>query len=122
VAHRVSRGQAMVDPVGLAALQAFRNPTARRRLVGGAASWDRPMKVSLQTEGFAADEARRLYDALSCPKDYMLFTLDEAAEAHCQVAAFSVLYQRLFDWLEDFHAKRLSEDSRHPAGQAADSV
>jgi dienelactone hydrolase len=44
----------------------------------------------------------KLYARLTCPKDLMIFTIEEGAEAHCQIAALSVLYQRTFDWLDEF--------------------
>jgi hypothetical protein len=47
----------------------------------------------------------KLYARLTCPKDMLVFTIDEAAEAHCQIAALSVLYQRTFDWLDEFYAR-----------------
>jgi dienelactone hydrolase len=50
-------------------------------------------------------QAKKLYDAISGPKDWMLFTAEEDAQAHCQSGASSVLYQHTFDWLDDFFAK-----------------
>ena len=46
-------------------------------------------------------EARRLYDALSCPKDFMLFTTQEGAGLHCQMGAMLLAHQRIFDWLDE---------------------
>jgi pimeloyl-ACP methyl ester carboxylesterase len=43
---------------------------------------------------------KKVYDALACPKKYMLFTAEEGAEDHCQVAALSLSNQRIFDWLD----------------------
>jgi hypothetical protein len=50
-------------------------------------------------------QAKKLYDAIDGPKDWLLFTAEEAAQAHCQSGASSVLYQHTFDWLDDFFAK-----------------
>jgi esterase/lipase len=50
-------------------------------------------------------QAKRLYDAIKGPKDWMFFTIDEGAEAHCQSGAHATLYQRTYDWLDDFFAK-----------------
>lgn len=44
---------------------------------------------------------KKIYDALACPKKYVLFTAEEGAEDHCQVAALSLSNQRIFDWLDD---------------------
>lgn len=46
-------------------------------------------------------EPKRLYDALTCPKEYMLFTKEEGAEEHCQAGAALVSHQRIFDWLQE---------------------
>jgi hypothetical protein len=46
-------------------------------------------------------QAKALYDALQCPKDYMLFTTESAASLHCQNGTLSVGSARMFDWLEE---------------------
>jgi len=46
-------------------------------------------------------QPQRMYKAIQGSKEYMLFTVDEAAEAHCQIAAYSALYQRVFDRLDE---------------------
>ncbi|MBW2370885.1 MAG: hypothetical protein JRH15_23715 [Deltaproteobacteria bacterium] len=43
-------------------------------------------------------QAKKLYDKLSSPKTWMLFTVEEAANAHCQSGAKSVS----FHWLDEF--------------------
>ena len=43
---------------------------------------------------------KKVYNALKCPKKYVLFTAEEGAEDHCQVAALSLSNQRIFDWLD----------------------
>jgi len=50
-------------------------------------------------------QAKKLYDAISGPKDWLLFTADDAAEEHCQSGASSVQYQHTYDWLDEFFAK-----------------
>ncbi len=44
--------------------------------------------------------ARRLYDALECPKDFIAFRADEGAGEHCEAGARSLFNQRAFDWLD----------------------
>lgn len=51
------------------------------------------------------DQAKRLYDAIKASKDWLFFTNEEAAGAHCQSGASAILYQRTYDWLDDFFAK-----------------
>lgn len=46
-------------------------------------------------------QALRLYDALNCRKDYMLFTKEEGAEEHCQMGAILISNARILDWLDD---------------------
>jgi hypothetical protein len=46
-------------------------------------------------------QARELYDALKCPKDYLLFTAAEAAQLYVQTGSLAVQTHRLFNWLED---------------------
>jgi len=46
-------------------------------------------------------EAKKLYDALVCPRAWMFFTEEEGAGDHCQVAAQALSGQRVFDWLEE---------------------
>jgi len=42
---------------------------------------------------------KMVYERLMCPKNHILFTGEEGAEDHCQVAALSLSNQRIFDWL-----------------------
>jgi pimeloyl-ACP methyl ester carboxylesterase len=50
-------------------------------------------------------QAKKLYDALTCPKEFMLFTVDDAAEQHCQMGAMAISHQRIFDWLDKTFAE-----------------
>jgi hypothetical protein len=52
-------------------------------------------------EEFTAGQARKLYDALKSPKDYMLFTAEDTGLVHCQTGALSVVSQRMYDWLDE---------------------
>jgi hypothetical protein len=52
-------------------------------------------------EEFSSGQAKKLYDALSSPKEYMLFTEEDAGLVHCQTGALSVASQRMFDWLDE---------------------
>jgi len=46
-------------------------------------------------------QPRKLFDALTCPKTYLLFTAAEGAEEHCHEGAFRLANQRIFDWLDE---------------------
>lgn len=46
-------------------------------------------------------QPQKVYNALKCPKKYILFTVEEGAEEHCQCGAPSLSNQRIFDWLDE---------------------
>jgi len=46
-------------------------------------------------------QAKQLYDALTCPKDFMLFTVEEGAEEHCQIGASMISNERILNWLDE---------------------
>ena len=46
-------------------------------------------------------QARELFDALECDKEFMLFTTQEGAEEHCQMGAVMISGERILNWLED---------------------
>ena len=53
-------------------------------------------------------QAKQLYDALSCPKEFMLFTAEEGAGEHCQVGGYMISNERILNWLE----RTFSKESR----------
>ncbi len=50
-------------------------------------------------------QARPLYDALTSPKEFMLFTSEEDAGLHCQMGAMMISNERIFDWLDGIMQK-----------------
>jgi alpha-beta hydrolase superfamily lysophospholipase len=46
-------------------------------------------------------QPKKVFEALTCPKKYILFTAEEGAEEHCQIGAPALSNQRIFDWLDD---------------------
>jgi hypothetical protein len=56
-------------------------------------------------ESWGKGQAKRLYDALSCPKKYMFFGEDTSAAQHCQSGAPAISSQRMFDWLDEQFGK-----------------
>jgi pimeloyl-ACP methyl ester carboxylesterase len=50
-------------------------------------------------------QPKKVYDALTCQKKYILFTSEEGAEEHCQCGASALSNQRIFDWLDETFAK-----------------
>ncbi|NOK08955.1 alpha/beta hydrolase family protein [Corallococcus exercitus] len=53
-------------------------------------------------EAFSQGQARLLFDALECPRDYMLFTAADTGLLHCQEGAQAVANHRMFDWLDEY--------------------
>jgi alpha-beta hydrolase superfamily lysophospholipase len=54
-----------------------------------------------ENETYSKGQAKQLYDALRCPKDYHLFTAAEGAGEHCQTGALTAFWTVAFDWLQD---------------------
>jgi hypothetical protein len=46
-------------------------------------------------------QAQKFYDALKCPKDYMLFDETTTAQLHCQMGSYATATEYLFDWLDE---------------------
>ena len=57
--------------------------------------------IDTENETAFRGQARKLYDALACPKTWMLFTAEDGAEDHCQVGSPALSQQRILDWLEE---------------------
>jgi pimeloyl-ACP methyl ester carboxylesterase len=41
-----------------------------------------------------------LYNALQCPKEYVLFTTREGAGEHCEAGGREIFFQKMFGWLD----------------------
>ena len=57
--------------------------------------------VDVESENNFPGEARKLFDALTCPKTWLYFTEAEGAGDHCQTGSPSLAEQRIFDWLQE---------------------
>jgi len=55
--------------------------------------------IDAEAEEFG--QAKDLYEALVCEKDYMMFTEAEAAPLHVQTGSLAVMSQRIFDWIDE---------------------
>ena len=53
-------------------------------------------------------QPKNVYDALTSPKKYLLFTEEEGAEEHCQTGSLSLSNRRIFDWLDETFQNRSS--------------
>ena len=57
--------------------------------------------IDSEHDQFFPGQARKLYDALVCPKDFLVFTAEEGAGEHCQIGAAYLSSERIMDWLEE---------------------
>jgi alpha-beta hydrolase superfamily lysophospholipase len=62
--------------------------------------------VDNENEWSFRGQADRLYEALRCPKTFMLFTAEEGAEEPCQTGASMLSDQSILDWLDETLAER----------------
>lgn len=56
--------------------------------------------IDSENEPFSSGQAKLLYDALTCPKEYILCKNSEGAGEHCSAGALTLVNHRIFDWLE----------------------
>jgi pimeloyl-ACP methyl ester carboxylesterase len=57
--------------------------------------------VDVESENSFPGEARKLYEALICPKTWLYFMEEEGAGDHCQTGSPALAQQRIFDWLQE---------------------
>jgi hypothetical protein len=57
--------------------------------------------VDSEGDRYLPGQAKKLYNALQYPKDFMLFTKEEGAEEHCQFGAMRISNERILNWLDD---------------------
>jgi len=49
----------------------------------------------------AYGQAKKFFDALQCPKHYILFDETTTAQSHCQIGGYSTATEYLFDWIDE---------------------
>ena len=57
--------------------------------------------IDSEDDPWYPEQARQLFDELTCDKTFLLFTAEEGAGDHCQVGSPALSAQRTFDWLEE---------------------
>ena len=57
--------------------------------------------LDAENDQFFKGQAERLYNALTCKKDYIFFSEADGAGEHCQEGALLLFQQRAFDWIDD---------------------
>ncbi|MDD4604107.1 MAG: alpha/beta hydrolase [Bacteroidales bacterium] len=56
--------------------------------------------IDSDAEQFFNGQPKKLYEALQCPKTYLVFKTGEGGELHCQAGGQLLANQRIFDWLD----------------------
>jgi pimeloyl-ACP methyl ester carboxylesterase len=66
-------------------------------------------------DAVAGGQGKELYEALRCPKDYVLFTAEEGADGHCEGGAQVLFHRVAYDWLDKTLATSQASEqkSRH---------
>ena len=57
-----------------------------------------------ESDVVSTGQGKELFDHLTCPKDFRLFTQAEGAEGHCEGMAPIVFWTAAFDWLDSNRA------------------
>jgi pimeloyl-ACP methyl ester carboxylesterase len=53
-----------------------------------------------ETDAVSVGQGKVLFDRLTCPKEFRLFTRAEGAEGHCEGMAPIIFWTAAFDWLD----------------------
>ena len=57
--------------------------------------------VDSEGESMTPGQSQKLYQALKCPKEFMLFLNKDGAGRHCQQGAKCISNERIFSWIEN---------------------
>jgi hypothetical protein len=72
-------------------------------------------------DAIAGGQAKRLYDALGCPKDYVRFTAEEGADGHCEGGRrFSSTASPTTGWIRGWRLRR--RRTRSPATRTSENA
>jgi hypothetical protein len=53
-----------------------------------------------ETDSVSTGQGRALFERLTCPKEFRLFTKAEGAEGHCEGMAPILFWDAAFNWLD----------------------
>ena len=85
----------------------------RKYRLGDAVKQIKAQFLVVDAEAEDRGDAQQLYQTLTGPKDYLLFTEAEGAHLHDQPGAKAIGSQRVFDWLDDqLQGERSCHDGR----------
>jgi pimeloyl-ACP methyl ester carboxylesterase len=57
--------------------------------------------INNEKDSFLVGQPKQLYDALTCPKTYLEFTVEDTAQAHCEMGAIAISTEKIFNWLDE---------------------
>lgn len=87
---------------GAASLEDYVRETVRYSMSDRAAHIACPTLVCFAEDDEIAASARKLYDALVCPKEFLTFRRSEGAGEHCEAGTRLLFHQRTFAWLDRY--------------------
>ena len=85
---------------GAANIEEYLRLAVEYSLAGRAERIRCPTLVSYAEDDDIAASARKIYDALTCEKEFLSFHRNEGAGEHCEAGARLLFHQRAFDWLD----------------------
>ena len=85
---------------GAASIEEYLRLAAGYTLAGRVEQIQCPTLVCFAEDDDIAVSARRIYDALTCEKEFLSFHGNEGAGEHCEAGARLLFHQRAFDWLD----------------------
>lgn len=56
--------------------------------------------IDVENDHLCPGQAEKLFEALNCPKQFIMFKESEGAGIHCQPTALALSNQRILDWIE----------------------
>jgi len=90
---------------GLTSVRAYLQDLRRYTNQATAASITSPSFVTdNETDTVSLGQGKELFDRLTCPKTFRLFTQAEGAEGHCEGMAPALFWTAAFDWLDELLA------------------
>ena len=89
-------------PFGMSSYYDVFHAVEEYRLAAVAGRIQCPMLITdPEGEQFFPGQARKLYDALQCPKAIVHFTREQGAGEHCEVAAPGLRDYHIYNWLDE---------------------
>jgi len=65
----------------------------------------RMLVINSEADTLTGGQAQKLYDKLTCPKEFILFAREQTAQAHCQMGARGISNEIIFNWLDRVFGK-----------------